>query len=576
MSKSDVKCVITQDETNDSLDFGAIISWTNQSTEEELPDHIIFPKELNLFLRNRIQDLIAENGCLRRALEETEEKITKKRVIAETVQTTTILGKSNEVVATKIIELSKRCREQTAEIEVLKSKCKSLEINLVNKETALKNEIYERRRSQTIDFSQKSTENSQSKEDEHRMKHLIDKLQQTQTKLYESKNTCVSLKQEINKLHKLLYSEVGENVSINNLLNQSNGWRGRAEQIHLLQQKVTELQSKLWDYEGTQKTIASVDRKNLTNLRNLEKERRQQIENSAKQLRQSEIAIEGYKRKLEASKARIKVLEHELNLMKGNLTVLNEKRTHDDHLIETLSNRLKTMEIKHQERETDIKSKEETNERHFTNLKNDLQSAQLQIDRLRRRLEEREIEIDKLRSKYLNSFNHASPPHSFRNLLEPNEYVTLALAAEAERERLLELVIVLNRRLDKERSDSDILSNSLRDERSKSAKLELKLRKLETERAGIVRIDTGYRSRLLPRSLKANDEFIDAEQARLKMELLQEECLALKARLDIVQQDKASDLAAYKQMLCQVRKIFQEAYRGKPPPTVGSRSTITM
>ncbi|XP_043256883.1 coiled-coil domain-containing protein 13-like [Colletes gigas] len=582
MSKSEVKCAITQDETNDSLDFGAIISWTNQSTEEELPDHIIFPKELNLFLRNRIQDLIAENGCLRRALEEAEEKITKKQVIAETVQTKTIIGKSNEVVATKIIELSKRCREQTAEIEVLKSKCKNLEINLVTKETELKNED---------SILDKGTENSQSKEDEHRTKHLIDKLQQTQTKLYESKNTCVSLKQEINKLHKLLCSEVGENLNINNLLNQPNGWRGRAEQIHLLQQKVTELQSKLWDYEGTQKTIASVDRKNLTNLRNLEKERRQQIENSAKQLRQSEIAIEGYKRKIEASKARIKVLEHELNLMKGNLSVLNEKRTHDDHLIETLSNRLKTMEMKHQEREMDIKSKEETNERHFTNLKNDLQSAQLQIDRLRRRLEEREIEIDKLRGgtassigpfkaiqmdNYLNSLNHASPPHSFRNLLEPNEYVTLALAAEAERERLLELVTVLNRRLDKERSDSDILSNSLRDERSKSAKLESKLRKLETERASIVRIDTGYRSRLLPRSLKANDEFIDAEQARLKMELLQEECLALKARLDIVQQDKASDLAAYKQMLSQVRKIFQEAYRGKPPPTVGSRSTITM
>lgn len=46
-----------------------------------------------------------------------------------------------------------------------------------------------------------------------------------------------------------------------------------------------------------------------------------------------------------------------------------------------------------------------------------------------------------------------------------------------------------------------------------------------------------------------------------RMELLQEECLALKARLDTVQQDKASDLAAYKQMLDHVRKIFQDACR---------------
>lgn len=60
----------------------------------------------------------------------------------------------------------------------------------------------------------------------------------------------------------------------------------------------------------------------------------------------------------------------------------------------------------------------------------------------------------------LNSFNHTSPPQSYRNSNEPNEYVTLALAAEVEREGLLELVTVLNRRLDKERSDADILSVS--------------------------------------------------------------------------------------------------------------------
>lgn len=76
---------------------------------------------------------------------------------------------------------------------------------------------------------------------------------------------------------------------------------------------------------------------------------------------------------------------------------------------------------------------------------------------------------------------------------------------------------------------------------------------------GTVKIDTGYKARLLPRSLKANDELIDVEQARFKMELLQEECLVLKVRLDTVQQEKVSDLATYKQMLDQVRKTFQDA-----------------
>ncbi|KOC68310.1 Coiled-coil domain-containing protein 13 [Habropoda laboriosa] len=593
MPKSGITYITTQDETNNSLDFGATIPWTKEVTEENLPDDIIFPRELNLFLRNRIQDLTAENGCLRRALDEAEEKIQRDRGTAETVQGR-ILGKSNELAAAKIIELSKRCREQISEIEVLKSKCKNLEYNLTNnKATELENERRERGLTK-IDSSNESTENNQPKIDEDRLKHLLEKLQQTQGKLYESKNNCASLKQEINKLHKLLCSEIGENLNFGNLLlNQPGGWRGRAEQIHLLQQKVTELQTKLSDYEGMQKKT-SIERKNLANVRNVEKERRRQMEDSAKQLRQAEVAVEGYKRKLEASKARIKVLENELNVARGNIAILNEKRFHDDHLIETLGNRLKTAETKHQEREVEMKNKEERIERERTNLQNDLESAQLQIDRFRRKLKEREIEIDKLRNGtvsrigeikarntvqtevFPNHFQHDSPPRTVRSTREPNEYVTLALAAEAERERLLELITVLNRRLDKEKNDADILSHALRNEKNKSAKLELKIRKLETERVGIVRIDTGYRAKL-PKSLKSADETMDVEQMRLKMELLQEECLALKVRLDTVQQAKAADLAAYKQMYEQVKRIFQEACtRSKPPPTIGSRSIITV
>lgn len=75
----------------------------------------------------------------------------------------------------------------------------------------------------------------------------------------------------------------------------------------------------------------------MANLRIVEKERRQQIENTAKELRQAEVALETSKRKLDASKARIKVLEHELSVAKGNIVMLNEKRSRDDRLIEVLN-----------------------------------------------------------------------------------------------------------------------------------------------------------------------------------------------------------------------------------------------
>lgn len=84
-------------------------------------------------------------------------------------------------------------------------------------------------------------------------------------------------------------------------------------------------------------TKASLDRQHLTNLRVVERERRKQIENTAKELRQAEVALETSKRKLDASKARVQILEHELSVVKGNIAMLNEKRSHDDRLIDALN-----------------------------------------------------------------------------------------------------------------------------------------------------------------------------------------------------------------------------------------------
>lgn len=50
-------------------------------------------------------------------------------------------------------------------------------------------------------------------------------------------------------------------------------------------------------------------------------------------------------------------------------------------------------------------------------------------------------------------------------------------------------------------------------------------------------------------------------EINFRLELLEEECHALKARLATVQQEKATDLSTYKQMHEQVKKIFQDACR---------------
>ncbi|XP_026824385.1 coiled-coil domain-containing protein 13 [Ooceraea biroi] len=592
-------------ETNDRFNDDDIPP--SKFEEEELPERIIFPEELNTFLRKRIHDITAENECLQRAFEQTEEKL--RELSQEKLNPQIEIGKPTELATTKLIELSKKYRDRTAEMEALKTKCKNLGATLIIKEDELERQRAELQRivksearkdsgdTNQINIEEKELRNNLSgRTDREQVKCLKNKLQRAQTKLCESRNMCATLRQEINKAQKLLCSEVGENVRITALSSVPGGWRGRAEQIRSLQQKVAELQIRLSDHERSQKEFssASLERQNLTNFRVAEKERRQQIENMAKEFRQAEVALETSKRKLDAAKARMKVLENELSVAKGNIAMLNEKRSHDDRLIDALNERLKIVEVRYQEREVEVQNKEHKIERENANIKNELRAAQLHVDRLRRRLEEREIEIDKLRSDVTsdqsvqcsNSLrsdfrstdeHQISPTVSPRSLGEPNEYVTLALAAEAERVRLLELVTVLNQRLDKERNEAIELSELLRKEKSKYAKLESKLRNSEKERLGLFKVNSGYRAKSCAKSsLHADEETINPEEIRFKTELLEEECLALKTRLDTVQQDKASDLAMYKRMLDQARKTFKDACRNKSLAVNGSRSTITV
>ncbi|XP_033208510.1 coiled-coil domain-containing protein 13-like [Belonocnema kinseyi] len=549
-----------------SFDFEDDVIYEN-FIQEEFPSDIVFPETLTLHLRNRIQEITSENGCLRKALQDAEEKL---QLLENTVvsETSNLSQNANETSATKIILLSKMCKDQAMEVENLKSKCKILNDKLVStKSLQMNNTKFKSSNESAVtigpfqDQDENSLLNGHLLEKDVQIKALNEKLHQANTKILEVKNTNSFLKQEVNKAHKLLCSEVGENVTTTGLFKQS-GWRGRAEQIQLLHKKVLELQGKLSEYDGSYRSSSvSLDSKAAANLRNLEKERRQQVENSARELRRTEIALENMKRKLEAAKARIKVLESEVCAAKRNVMLLNEKRSHDDQLIEALNGQLKAVDLRFQDREVEIHNQKEKIERELAALKNELEGAQVKNKQLQRKLEEREKEIEILKAGgtlkkqcpvLTESKTNLDTP---RNMKDPNEYVVLGLAADAESERLLELVSVLNSRLDKERNDTDRFSQSLRTERNKVAKLETKIQKLEMER-----VNSGYRFRLCKTS-QSTDEKLTTEQIRYKIELLEEENLALKTRLATVQREKTADLLIFKQMLDQTRKIFHDAFR---------------
>ncbi|XP_011501329.1 PREDICTED: coiled-coil domain-containing protein 13-like [Ceratosolen solmsi marchali] len=409
-------------------------------------------------------------------------------------------------------------------------------------------------------------------EKDEQIKGLTERLQQMTNKLYESKNAYVTLKQDFNKAQKLLCSEVGENVSVTTLSSQYGGWRGRAEQIHQLQQKISELQLKISSSDASRRK--SLEGRSSSSIRNTDRDRKQQIENLSKELKDAESTLESTKKKFEAAKARIAVLENDFNMSKKTIALLNEKTTHDNQLIKALHDQLKIIERKFEDREFDIKKQNQKLQREIVLLKSELEASQIHLKNFKRQLDDKEKEIEIVKkesnldrkavveSQQTNDLRETSMQSPRNCARDANEYIAIGIAAEAERERLLELVTVLNRRLDKERNDFEQLSESFRKERNRGVKLETKLRKMELERVVLSKVNTGsYRLKAPKLNGVPNNISDDSEEFRLKFELLQEECLTLKTRLTTIKKDKCADLVMFKKMLDQTRKIFKDAHR---------------
>lgn len=84
---------------------------------------------------------MAENECLRQAFEQAEEKL--RKLSQEKLNSLNTVEKSTESARTKLIELGKKYRNQTAEVETLKTKCKNLEATL-----GIKNDELERQKTE--------------------------------------------------------------------------------------------------------------------------------------------------------------------------------------------------------------------------------------------------------------------------------------------------------------------------------------------------------------------------------------------------------------------------------------------
>lgn len=193
-----------------------------------------------------------ENGRLRKVLAEKEYEINYlKKKIEEEKAIIGLTPMSGDAAATKIVDLAKKLREITASYESEKTKNKQLNKNLQEMEIQLSKT---REKINKEDAKTKESEDDYDDDDpdeegtsekkislSKQLKDLKEKLNQTTHKMMEYRSQTEILKQDLKKTQKALEKEVGENVDIKTILSGQGNWKGRSQQIRILQNKLNEL-----------------------------------------------------------------------------------------------------------------------------------------------------------------------------------------------------------------------------------------------------------------------------------------------------------------------------------------------
>uniref|UniRef100_A0A1B6H124 Uncharacterized protein n=1 Tax=Cuerna arida TaxID=1464854 RepID=A0A1B6H124_9HEMI len=497
-------------------------------------DEILFPYDVSKRLSQQVEVLLEENCQLRRSLVEAEARL--KGVVSKCPPGMANHGRASDLAASKIVELSKRVRELTADLEVARMRCRAAELSSLTS-------------AQVVE--EKASNDVKPPDSTSTVKELTDKLSTANLKVCEYRNQCQQLKHELKIAQKVIQSEVGEGVNVTSLVTSggSGGWRGRAQQIQTLQQRLAELSEKTSSCEVNEKEARKTE--SVARLAEKEREREKEVAELKQQL-------EDKQRKLEASRARSRVLENNQSELRGRLATLLEKTTHDDQLIAALTTQLASASDKSQDRSTANRLEQQNRL-----LENQLSEEKSKLTNLQSVLRDKDKELAELEEKLINLQNATTSDSTERprsTSIPSTEQIhtnttleTLGVTAEAERVRLLELLAVNNKRLEQERQSAIQAQDALRKERHKAARLETKLARQELEQLSAV---SCYHNN----SHHKSDEN-QSEELKCRLELLQEELMYLRSRLVNVEQEKYEDLRTYTSMLEHTRLVFMDSVR---------------
>ncbi|XP_074701742.1 coiled-coil domain-containing protein 13 isoform X3 [Strix aluco] len=604
------------------------------------------PNDLNLFetgqpvneddskrvLEDQLREVRDENCRLYKLVTEKDFEIKQlqKKIQEDRLALSGTSGLAGDVAAMKIVELAKKNREITAETESEKTKVKQLNNKVKELERELQIAV---EKIHSLDGGGAGIKKSTLKmvegnlAESPKVKALQEKLTTANFKVVEYRNQLQSAKQELKMTQKLLANEVGEDVNIQSLMTNSGSWRGRAQQILVLQSKVRELENQLCQNktrtslsEADEELLALTDtrklsaqEKNLLKIRSLEKEKKETLEKLTGQYDALQKSHEEVKKKLDASKARNKILCNEVKILKEQIITLLEKGKHDDELIDALLIQQKQMQeiLKHLSQK-DEKNKE-SQEMLGQHLNSEIPKKNCLIEQLRQMVVEREAKVKELeeeieqltlqdKSAHQGDSSGAADTPPSQHLEDPGftlfkplssgsnqvgkigsarlagtgspdlkvlqtqitEHKALCQAAEVERDRLLELVTVLQKRVEEGSEKVWKAEKRLQEEQQRCVVLEQQLEKLQMDpdqSASHSKLTLNWSDRKELSAAQLSELPLESQieelSARLVTQLDENE--ALKAALQTTVRKKEEDFKLYQDTVDQVKDIFLQA-----------------
>ncbi|PVD35725.1 hypothetical protein C0Q70_02688 [Pomacea canaliculata] len=651
-------------------EFGVSDTLNLKLGEKAVPIPSYLSEELVDHLNTQIREMKDENGRLFKLLSEKDfeiRQLKKKKADEKTAVMESQL--TNETAATKIVELSKKIRELNAELESERTKCKQFQRKcqelqqLVSQANTQGQGDIQSLKSGFGSVVSLQSMAERKEQDEVDVKALQDKLRQTELKMADYRNQCQILKQEIKVAHKVLSQELGETANLQTLLNNPSNFRGRAQQIVALQNKVEELKVQLESQnsssienevlgKGSTARRHTQDEKYREELRRLEKERREAQEREANNKKALEEEFHNQKQRMEAAKARNKILASEIKMLKQQVQTLLKKGQNDDELIQALmkqQTQLKQMLEESNVRKSDAEQKKEEAVKHLSqrnqqdnNVVGQLKAIVAEKESKVKQLEQelQQLQKDKIQNanhnewssftletqpKFVNSWSDhdtvvlasISPPHS-RQSQRPSsvhndteravsrgsamgqsqrpssvhtdtgrssalgdekkiqgdlqyqcqEYHTLLRAASVERERLSQLVQVVQNRLTQESLALAELQSELQAVRRQNVDLEKQLGRQQLDLTMKTGKKKGAGRTVL--TTDGEDSIGESEPATgprelqeilAMMEIQKDEIEALKAALQRTLQAKEEDLKLYSTTIEETKTVFLEALR---------------